>query len=779
MEMVKTKERKYSKTEHQKMLDEFKINVMESLGKAIEIIETTAKRVNSEELFTLIFANIAFGTVEELNDNNFGTVPAKMEKLAYYTFPFLSQSKKKVSIQDIYDVREALEDMINVSSFERSNFKVRDENTNSFDDIVTELLMYANVVRGSAYPEQTELEIVEIQGRFETWFENKIGIGPQKSILILKEVMKIIEYKFQKYLKEVQLFEKDQVEKWKKAKSHLNQLDIPEEEKREFKQLKLRDIKTSVRNYKILELAIGLPVSLLEINEVLKVTEDEWNALIDMIGFTSNKRKEVENVLELRNWPLFVLSNKRFILADISNAFDVLWDRFEQIAKSDSNFFDRYQRQRSKWLQAKSYDYLKKIFPEDCILQNLIYKDPEKDEDATAELDILISWGDILLIVELKSNQFRWESQIGDIGRLKTDLERNIGDSFSQAKRALLYINKNEEPKFIEKDTQREFVFDKTKYSRIYPLNISLHFLGGVANRKDILETLNIISDKQFPFSISISELELLVEATQKPEVFLHYIERRLAIQYEKPLFISDELDLIGAYLSSRLILEDMKDANQSNFIHFDGYSDIFMKLFNYKRGLEKKPEIKLQIPDEIEEILTRIRESSNYNKYISIMLLNQPNKILALISYLINELKKQIPSSGLFRTITEKEEDCTVCIVAIKDLSLEELDKKVLEKVELEKYRNKSSKSIGLGFVYSEGSYSIESMRISNYPWEYDPKMEKFLEKYTGHYIPVSGKKMPGRNDPCICKSGKKFKQCCLPKINITKANQLKQNKY
>jgi hypothetical protein len=25
---------------------------------------------------------------------------------------------------------------------------------------------------------------------------------------------------------------------------------------------------------------------------------------------------------------------------------------------------------------------------------------------------------------------------------------------------------------------------------------------------------------------------------------------------------------------------------------------------------------------------------------------------------------------------------------------------------------------------------------------------------------------KLPGRNEPCVCGSGKKFKKCCLPKI-------------
>lgn len=51
---------------------------------------------------------------------------------------------------------------------------------------------------------------------------------------------------------------------------------------------------------------------------------------------------------------------------------------------------------------------------------------------------------------------------------------------------------------------------------------------------------------------------------------------------------------------------------------------------------------------------------------------------------------------------------------------------------------------------------------------WEPDPKMDQVISAYPGHgsFVDVSapGDRRPkiGRNDPCPCGSGRKFKKCC-----------------
>jgi hypothetical protein len=85
-----------------------------------------------------------------------------------------------------------------------------------------------------------------------------------------------------------------------------------------------------------------------------------------------------------------------------------------------------------------------------------------------------------------------------------------------------------------------------------------------------------------------------------------------------------------------------------------------------------------------------------------------------------------------------------------------------------IEKYRHKAVKSIGLGVMVRDNSKPFHCVTWVEGPWEYDAKIEKFIQDEPP-FIPAPGTKLPGRNDPCLCGSGKKFKKCCLPKIQAT----------
>ena len=46
---------------------------------------------------------------------------------------------------------------------------------------------------------------------------------------------------------------------------------------------------------------------------------------------------------------------------------------------------------------------------------------------------------------------------------------------------------------------------------------------------------------------------------------------------------------------------------------------------------------------------------------------------------------------------------------------------------------------------------------------WEHDSETERVLKMMPPMQIP-SGQRMPQPNDPCVCGSGNKFKNCCHP---------------
>lgn len=79
-------------------------------------------------------------------------------------------------------------------------------------------------------------------------------------------------------------------------------------------------------------------------------------------------------------------------------------------------------------------------------------------------------------------------------------------------------------------------------------------------------------------------------------------------------------------------------------------------------------------------------------------------------------------------------------------------------------KYKHKINKWIGLGSLYSSSDDRIDLAVYHNYAWFNDPVMEKTSNEVleaSGVMTTSSGHKI-GRNDPCPCNSGKKYKKCC-----------------
>jgi hypothetical protein len=106
----------------------------------------------------------------------------------------------------------------------------------------------------------------------------------------------------------------------------------------------------------------------------------EWDALLSLIGLTTEKRENIHAPVEVRNRPLYVLPDGRVLLVDISNACDALWEAFDVAARQDQHFYNtRYQKHAANWLEERVVGHLRRLFPDGDIYKTLDYPDPVKD----------------------------------------------------------------------------------------------------------------------------------------------------------------------------------------------------------------------------------------------------------------------------------------------------------------------------------------------------------------------------------------------------------------
>lgn len=768
--------RKFDPQEWRKTLIQMREKGETELLDAIAELEKLLESVDAVRLFVAVVANISFGPEGSVSEATHGDVPAKVETLAYHAYPFFGKSHNHEITP--WHINECIESLDRILALRLMVPRLPKDNVepDAIDQIVASIRIQAEVVRGSAYPEQTANEIISIQGHFENWFEKITGIGPSRAQAILWSIIRAQEKGINSVMPDIREQARAAGRKWQEIKKKPPANRSPTE----AKMLEVLQDEQAAKSFEfVCRLnAIApeiLPVDLKDIKDLEpQPTLEEWAGLIGLIGMTVDNRKSMSEPVDVRRTPLFVLLDNRTILVDISNALDALWESFEQVAKTDQGFFSRqYQRERAKWLQQKTVNSLSCLFPSQNIYQNLTYPDPDKNDGSTAELDVAVHWDPFLILVESKARQFRLESQLGDVGRLRSDIKANVEDAFNQAKRAVKYIDQTPKPEFTEPSSGRQLKISKGNIRRIYLVTVSQHLLAGLATRLSMFKNLGLFKSDEYPFSISIADLETVTHFCDGPDVFLHYIEKRLATQRESLEILADELDFFGAYLTTRLQPVRLWDREgvKPTFVSLHGFSAQFDDYVAYKRGdLSTPPSIELEIPIEIKEILGELRKRDDYaSRWIAFALLDMPDGTLHAVDKNMSELRKAVLTPGMFRRWTYADGDTVVSIVGSLDLPPRLLEQRTEMRAVIEKYRHKAVKSIGLGIMVKDRSKPFHCATWVEGPWEYDAGIEKIIQDEPP-LIPAPGTKLPGRNDPCFCGSGKKFKKCCLPKIEAAR---------
>ena len=652
-----------------------------ALERAIAQIEGLAHSVDPVQLFVATVANMAFAPEGSISEATHGDVPAKIEALAYYLYPFFEISSKAASSKSEITplhVNECIESLGTILTMRVMGSVSSDGITtvpNEADSIATLVRMQAEIVRGSAYPEQTGMEISSIQGHFDSWFVKVVGISPTKAKDLLWAIIRHQERALNSVLPEIRA-------KAKAAREHWRAVDGKPASQRNADEIKLLKVFENAKTAGAFGgfMALNLmaphvtPVGRGDLSDLEPPpTSEEWDGLISLIGMTTDVRSQMSAPVDVRKTPLFVLLDNRAILVDISNGLDALWEAFERVAKLDQKFFDqKYQRRKADWLEDMVTACLSSIFPSHSTYRNLTYTDPDKTDGSATELDAAVLWGPFLLLVESKAKQFRLESQLGDIGRLRSDIKANVEDAFGQARRAAKYINDAAAPIFTERSTGRQLAVQKDRIRRTYLVTVSQHHLAGLATRLSTFQDLGLFRDGEYPFSVSVADLETITPFFDGPDVFLHYIEKRLLTQMESLDIQADELDLLGAYLQTRLQPTRLwdRDGVKPHGVWLAGFSAQFDEWYSYKRGdLSTPPTIGLEIPTEIKDILSELRKRNDDGaRWIAFALLDLSDQVLDVIAKGFADLKTAQLTPGLFRTLVYTEGDVVISIVASGD---------------------------------------------------------------------------------------------------------------
>lgn len=732
-------------------------NVIKQAEQAEKELCLLLDKINTETLLSAAIVQLQFRSPEEAGNDMYGHHSALVETIAFYSIPrFGNNTEKSVSHFEFNQCYSLAEKVL----FGRMS-------TSKLDGDLTlsnRLASYSEIVRGSAYPEQTAQEIIEIQGKFDDWFKQEIGISPSKAVEITHAIIKHTEIAYNANSNECYEHANQYQEKYKQLKKN----KLPNGDT--FALLHLFDNENEAGGFaffnKLNEIAPRIfPVRIEELNTQQITTEQEANALKKLIGIS---KESFNPNIEMQRFPLYILNSGKVLISDWSNCLDVLFDAFDKIAETNNQFYADYQNHKAKWLEKKARCYLERIFPVDVIYDTLDYPNPDKA--GTTELDIAVKWNPFVLLIEAKAKKFRFESIQGNEKQLKHDLKRNVIEAYEQSLRATRYINSSEKAIFIERNTQRKLELNKNSTQKIYSISLTLHHLAGVTTQLKDTQELGLFKDNTFPLSICIADLDLITKTNITPDIFLHYIEKRFAILNDKRIWRGDEIDLFSAYLDCRLNIKNLPlhEAKETDSLSFAGYSVRFNRLAMYERGeLTEKPDISFSMPEEILEVLQNLRTWNDENaRWIAFNLLELENKLLMQLAGAISDLKVAKLEAGVFRRFSIENKNIVINVIASSSASLEELNNQITLRTATEKYRRKLDKGMSLGLMRNNNSHHLtfETAVYIEGKWEKNELFDNAINNDSS-LIAVRGK-LPQRNEPCFCGSGLKYKKCCLQKV-------------
>ncbi|PWY56055.1 hypothetical protein DGG96_08955 [Legionella qingyii] len=598
-------------------MDNIELLWQEKAKKAKIKLESLVSSADAETLLTVMIGYICFLSPELQIGDKYGRHPAMLEALAKSLIPNFGDSFQKITTpQMIVECYDILDEYVQFNTISPSEAHVDDNQIESIEYI---LRMSSEVIRGNAYPEQTQRMILEIQGRFDKWFSQKSGLCPTKLVGTISSIIYDLEKHYGEWLNQF--------------KSALNNSRPSENHDADYAYSFLKEL--------IFSMPKILPIAL----EDYLLTSDEVYALKKLIGVS---KSDCHGDIVIQKHPMYILTCGKVLFSHLSNLMDVAWEKFNLLAKTDKKFYARYQKHRAEWLEKEGANALKRIFPQDCIFENLTYPDPEK-KTGIAELDIAVKFGPFLILLEAKSKQFRFESQRGNKKTLTADIIGNIVEAFTQNIRTIKYIASNKHVTFKETETDRTLSFASNSIQKIYPISLSLFHLAGLGSEMKRLQELGLFQDNNFPFSICLADLDLITKTNIFPEAFLHYIERRLCILSLEQDWHGDELSLFSMYLDTRLEYSNFTDNHEAvPDIIYTSSSPKFDELMLYERGLlDNPPDFRLKLPDSIKKIIS---EYSVYNddsaKWIIFSLLELDNSVLYAIDQAIKNLSNY-KSSG------------------------------------------------------------------------------------------------------------------------------------
>ena len=416
---------------------------------------------------------------------------------------------------------------------------------------------------------------------------------------------------------------------------------------------------------------------------------------------------------------------------------------------------------RGQFIEELAYERLRRVFGAN-VTRNVHVERTKGYE--ISEIDVLVVFGDRAVVLQTKSKRLTLEARKGNDRHIEDDFKKAIQDAYDQAlvcSRALLEGSRK------LKDSSGNEIKLSMPLKQIFPVCIVADHYPALAFQARQFLRFEESAAVAAPLVTDVFALDAMTEMLETPLLLLSYLDLR-RIHGKKLLYVH-ELTLLSIHLKRNLWIDskyDMVMFDQDLSVHLD----LAMVVRREGRPGARTPEgilTRLQ-GTPLGRIIAEIEASPDSGKIdLGLQILALGHDSTEVINEGIEYIRAQSMREGKNHDFAMAFDDSGLTIHCNNRPKHEAADK-LFNHCILRKYAQKARSWFGLVLWPADGSVRI-GIKLEG-DWIQDPLMDEAVRHMPVGIPPERIKdalepKKIGRNDPCPCGSGRKYKNCCRDK--------------
>lgn len=454
-------------------------------------------------------------------------------------------------------------------------------------------------------------------------------------------------------------------------------------------------------------------------------------------------------------------------------------DRYSRLNPGQAaSFAERWNIAQARASEEAVADLMKKLLPGAKIIQNSIHplNGTSFNKKHYKESDIVVVFDDVLISIEVKGGAYCPTDPIDDPAGHVRSLKSLIEKAASQAQATIDYVKRCAGGACVlyGKDGSALYILRTDTIRQYFKLCVTVDDINEFATK---IEKMELVQVPEQTIALSIDDLLVYEAYFTNPLVFLHFLTQRRKATRNQILQLNDEYDHLGFYIYTNCYSEHankMAAEMDGRIRHVvpnglrDELNDWFEGLYTGNEApkpLPKSPERFNQIVD---ALATECH--SPERRRVSCTLLDMGTDVRESIAASADtriSSHEKVPANSMIEIPAPSEEDVSISLFISSPIS--GCDWNICRRKVISALLTRGDDE--RAFMLCDWRDSkidtcdVELIRAGSLTKEERANASRFdlgirtMRKRTAEAI--AGRKV-GRNEPCPCGSGKKFKRCC-----------------